>query len=70
MDQSIDMDDNENDSIGWRSLPNMVTTSKDSDSSDTDGTEWLDDSFYEQNHSKYNLEYSKVKITKFCSEPS
>ena len=38
-DQSIDMDDNENDLIGWTSLPNMVTTSEDSDSSDTDGTE-------------------------------
>ena len=49
-DQSIDTEDNENDSMGWRSLPDMVTTSEDCDSSDTDWTEGLDDSFCEQTH--------------------
>ena len=38
-DQSIDTDDNENYSIGWRNFPNMVTTSEDIDSNDTDGTD-------------------------------
>ena len=38
-DQSIDTEDNENNSMDWRSLSGKVTTSKDSDSSDTDGTE-------------------------------
>ena len=66
--QSIDTDDNENDSMGWRSLPNMVTTSKDSGSIDTDGTEWLDDSFYEQNHNYIQFRKCKVKIIKFCSQ--
>ena len=38
-DQSIGKEDNENDSMGWRNLPDMVTTSEDSGLSDTDGTE-------------------------------
>ena len=38
-DQSVDTEDNANDFMGWRSLPDIATTSEDSDSSDTDGTE-------------------------------
>ena len=38
-DQSIDTYDNENDSMVWKNLPDMVITSKDSDSSETDGME-------------------------------
>ena len=38
LDQSIDTDDNENDSMEWKILPNVVIMSKDSESSDTDGT--------------------------------
>ena len=38
-DQSMDIKDNDNDSNGWRSHPDVVTTSKDCDSSNTDGTE-------------------------------
>ena len=38
-DQHMDSDDNRNDSMGWKNLPNMVIMSEDSDSSDTDGTE-------------------------------
>ena len=38
-DQSIDTDDNENYSMGWKNLPDMVTISEDSDLCDTDGTE-------------------------------
>ena len=64
--QSIDTEDNENDFFGWRSLPDMVTTSKDSDSSCTDGTEWLDDSFYEQNYTISNLEHAKLKVSHFA----
>ena len=39
----------------------MVTTSKDCDSSDTDGTERINDSFHKQNHAISNLEYAKLK---------
>ena len=34
--------------MSWKNLPDMVITSDNSDSSDTDGTEWLDHSFYEK----------------------
>ena len=54
-DQSKDIKDNENKYMGWRSLPDMVPTFKDSGSSDTDWTEWLDDRFYEQNHTILRL---------------
>ena len=54
-DQSMDTEDNDNDYIGWRSLSDIVTTSEDSDSSNNDGTEWLHDSLYEQNHTIFNL---------------
>ena len=57
--------DNDNDSIGWRSLSDTETTSKDSVLSTTKGTEWLDDSFYEQNHTISNLEYTKLKLPNF-----
>ena len=63
--EGIDTDDNDNDSVGWRSLPDMVTTLEDSDSSDTDGAEWLDDSAYEQNHTISNSEYTKLKLSNF-----
>ena len=43
----------------------METTSEDSDSSDIDGTEWLDDSFYEPNDTISNLEYTKLKLSNF-----
>ena len=46
-DQSVDIVDNENDSMDWKSLSKILIMSGDSDSSDTDGTEWLDGSFYE-----------------------
>ena len=39
-DQSMDIEDNDNDSMGWRSLPDMATISEDSNASDTDGTEY------------------------------
>ena len=69
-DKSIDTEDNENDSMDWRSLPDMATTSEDSDSSDNDGTEWLDDSFYEQNHTIIKFRICKVKIITFWSQTS
>ena len=47
-DPSADIEDNY--SIGWRSLPEIATSSEDSDTCDTDWTEWLDDCFYEQDH--------------------
>ena len=42
--------------MGWNNLPDMVMTSDSSDTSQTDGMEWLD-KFYEQNHTIWNLEY-------------
>ena len=36
------------------------------DSRDTDGAEWLDDIFYEQNHTIFNLEYAKLKMSNFA----
>ena len=62
-DQSMDIEENKNDSMGWRSLPDIATTSEDSDSSDTNGRECIDDSFYEQNHTISNLEYAKLKLS-------
>ena len=38
-DQSMDIEDNDIDSMGWRGHLDIATTSKDSDLSDTDGTE-------------------------------
>ena len=66
----MDIEENGNDSMGWRSLPDIVTTSKDSDTSDTGQTECLDDSFYEQNHTISNLEYEKIKMIKLSSQTS
>ena len=64
--QSMDIGENDIDSRGWGSLPDIVTTSKDSDSSGTDGTEWLGDSFYEQNHTISNLQCAKLKWSNFA----
>ena len=52
--------------MGWRSLTDMVTTPEDSGSGDTDGMEWLNESFYEQNHTISNLEYTQLKLSKFA----
>ena len=40
-------------------------TSDNSDTSDTDGMEWLDE-FYEQNHTISILEYAKLKLSNFA----
>ena len=57
-DTSTEIEDN--DSVGWRSLPEIVSSSEDSDTCDTDKMEWLDDSFYQQAHMISNLEYAKL----------
>ena len=44
----------------------MVITSKDSDWSDIDRTEWLNDSLCKQNHTIPNLEYEKLKLSNFA----
>ena len=59
--QDIDIDENDSDSMGWNNLCDMVMTSDNSDTSDTDGNEWLNE-FYEQNHIILNLYYTKLKI--------
>ena len=46
----------------WASLPDIATTSEDSVTFDTYITEWLDDSFYKQNHVISNLQYAKLKL--------
>ena len=53
-------------SVGWKNLPDMVIMFKDCDSSDTDGTEWLDNSFYEQNYIISNLEYANLILSNFA----
>ena len=68
-DQSIDTEDNENDSMDWGNLHDTVITSEDSDSNDTDGTEWLDDSFYDHTHTISNLEYTNLKLSNFAVKP-
>ena len=61
-DQSTDIDENFSDSMDWNNLPDMVMTSDNSETSDIDGMEWLDE-FYEQNHTVANLEYAKLKLS-------
>ena len=51
--------------MGWNNLPDMVLISDNSDTSDTDGTEWLNE-FYEQNHIISNLEYPNLKLSIFA----
>ena len=51
--------------MGWKNLPDMIMTSDNSDTSDTDGIEWLG-KFYEQNHTISNLEYAKLKLSHFA----
>ena len=58
-DHSTNIEDN--DSIGWRSIPHITTTLYDSNICDTDEAEWLDDSFCEQKHMISKLEYAKLK---------
>ena len=43
----------------------MIIALEDSDTCDTDETEWLDESFYEQDHMISNLEYAKLKFPTF-----
>ena len=65
-DQSADTDKNDNDSMDWKNLPNIVIMSEDSDSSNTGGDEWLDDSLCEQNHTISHWEYAKFKLSNFA----
>ena len=65
-DQGMDIEDNDNDSMGLRILPDIVTTFEDSDSCDTDGIEWLGDSFCGQNHTISNPEYENLKWSNFA----
>ena len=57
------------DSIGWRRLPKILLNLEDSDTCDTDETEWLDDSFYQQAHIVSNLN-TKNEIVKLWSKTS
>ena len=54
------------DSLGWRSLPQIPPTSADSDTCATDEMEWLDDSFYQQAFMVSNLVYAKLKLSNFA----
>ena len=64
-DQDTEIDKNDSDSMGWNNLPDMVMTPDNSDTSGTDGTEWLNE-FYEQNHIISNLEYAKLRLPNFA----
>ena len=57
-DQDTEIDENDSHSMGWNNLPDMVMTSDNSDTSDTDGTERFN-ALYEQNWIS-NLEYVKL----------
>ena len=50
----------------WKSSTDTVMTSNNSGSSDIDGTEWLDNSFYEQSYTISNLKYAKLKLSHFA----
>ena len=65
-DQIMDTFEHENNSMVWRSLPNMVTHSEDSGSSDNDGTKCVDDGCYVQNHTISNLEYTELTLSNFA----
>ena len=56
----------DNDSIGWRSLPEIATTLEDIGTCNIDEMEWLDNSFYEQDHMISNLDYVKLKMSNFA----
>ena len=64
IDTSIETEDN--DSTGWRSLPEMPLTTEDSDTCDTDETEWIFDTFHQTTHTVSNLEYAKLKLSNFA----
>ena len=55
----------DNDSMRWRSVSEIASTSEDSGTCDTDKTEWLGDNFYKQSHIISNLEYAKLKLSSF-----
>ena len=63
-DPSTDIDDN--DCIGWRSIPEIAASSEDCD---MDRTEWLDFILYEQDHMISSLEYAKLKLASFAVKP-
>ena len=63
-DTSTDIEDN--DSIGQRILPEIASTSEDSDTCDTDKMEWQENSLYRQANAIWNLEYAKLKLSKFA----
>ena len=56
----------DNDSLGWRSLPEIPLTSESSDTCDMDKTKWLDNIFYQHTHTVLNLEYAKLKLSYFA----
>ena len=64
LDTSTKMEDN--DSMGWKSLPEMPLTSEDSDTCDMDETEWLNNYFYQQAHTVSSLEYTKLQLSNFA----
>ena len=55
----------DNDSSDWRHLPEIPSTSEDSNSGKTDDTEWLDEHFYQNTYTVSNLEYAKLKWSNF-----
>ena len=65
--QVSDLDTNteieDNDSSGCRHLPEIAFTSEDSNS---DETEWLDQTFYQSIHTVSNWEYAKLKLSHFA----
>ena len=63
--QDTEIDENDSNLMGWNNLPDMVITSDNSDSSDSDRTECLNE-FYEQNYMISNLKYAKLKMSNFA----
>ena len=61
-DHNVDIDDDENDSMDWKILHDIIITSEDSALSNADGFEWINEIFVEENHTISNLEYAKLKL--------
>ena len=58
------------DSSGWRHLPEIPSTSEDSDSGETDKTEWLDNSFLSEHTYSIKSGIWETKIIRFHGHTS
>ena len=53
----------DDDSVGWRSLPEILESSDEGDTCNSDDKEWLHENFYKQEHMTSCIEYAKLKFS-------